>query len=235
MKKFNQKILTGTFTFFIVLLLSISIILANNVKNEDKEIDEEKIYYQIKYIDNEIIYMSNFLNINETQIDWKQLQENINNLYNYWNSAILDFNNLNVEKMHLTDFGKKLDNLALSIKYKNKKDSLINLIEIYKKIIIYLDNLNYENYKSVLITKYNLLLASSILETENWTLIHEYILRASDNLYKVFNKIDINLYEQYNINQAYVAVKEMENLISIKDIDVFYIKCKIALDKLEIL
>lgn len=233
MKKFNQKIITSIFTFFIVLLLSISIILANNVNNnEDIEIDEEKIYYQIKYFDNQIIYMSNLLNINETQIDWKKLQKYTNSLYNYWNSAILDLNSLDIDKKYLTDFGKNLDSLTISIKYQNPRMSLTNLLEIYNKIIIYTDNLSYENYKRILSTKYNLLLASSNIETGNWTLVHEYILKASENMYKVFNIIDTNSYVQYNINQAYVAVKEMENIIYIKDVDVFQIKCKIALDKL---
>jgi len=234
MKKINEKIITSTFIFFIVLLLSISIILANNLGNKGSiEIDEEKIYYQIKYFDNEIIFMSKLLNINETKINWEELLNHTNNLYNYWNSAILDLNNLDIDKKYLTDFSRDLDELIISIKYMDKKSSLSNLSKLYNKLIIYIDDLNYEDYKNILSTKYNLLLASSIVETGNWTLAHEYLLKASENIYKVFNKIDMSIYEQYNINQAYVAVKETENIINTKDIDVFYIKYWIAISKLE--
>lgn len=234
MKKINQKIITSIFIFFIVLLLSISMILANNVLGEEKvEINEEKIYYQIKYLDREIIYMSRLLNINETQINWEELLNHTNNLYNYWNSAILDLNNLDIDKKHLTNFSKELDEFTISIKYMNKREALVNLSKLYNKLIIYIDDLNYPNYQNILLTKNNLLLASSIIETGNWTLAHEHLVKASDNMYRVFNKIDINSYMQYNINQAYVAVKEMENIINIKDIDIFNIKYNIAIQKLE--
>lgn len=234
MKKINQKIITSIFIFFIVLLLSISIILANNVLGEEKiQINKEKIYYQIKYLDNEIISISRLLNINETKIDWVELLNLTTKLYNSWNSYILDFNNLNIDKKYLTNFSKDLDELTVSIKYMDKRGSLNNLSKLYNKLIIYINDLNYEDYKNILLTKYNLILASSIVETGNWTLAHEYILKASDNIYKVFSKININEYEQYNINQAYVAVKEIENLINIKDIDVFNIKYNIAIQKLE--
>ena len=234
MKKINQKIITSIFVFFIVLLLSISIILANNVGNKENiKINEEKIYYQIKYIDNEIIYMSRLLNINETQIKWEELLNHTNNLYNYWNPVILDFNNLNIDKKYFKNFSKDLDKLTISIKYMDKKEALVNLSDLYNKLTIYIDDLNYQNYQNILSTKYNLLLASSVIETGNWTLAHEYILKASDKMYKVFNNIDINTYTHYNINQAYVAIKEMEELINIKDIDVFNIKYNIAIQKLE--
>jgi len=234
MKQINQKIITSIFIFFIVLLLSISIILANNVLVEEKvEINEEKIYYQIKYLDNEIISMSRLLNINETKINWEEVLNHTSKLYNSWNSYILDFNNLNIDKKYLTNFSKNLDELTISIKYMDKRGALANLSKLCNKLIIYSDDLNYENYRNILLTKYNLILASSVINTGNWTLTHEYILKASDNIYKVFSKIDINQYQQYNINQAYIAVKEMENLINIKDIDVFNIKYNIAIQKLE--
>ena len=229
-----KKITISIFIFFIVLLLSISIILANNVTTKgNTEINKKKIYYQIKYFDNKIINMSVLLNKDETQIEWKKLLNNINYLYYYWNSAILDLNNLDIDRKNLTDFGKDLDNLTLSIKYQDKKASLINLSRLYEKLIIYIDTLDYKDYRSIISTKYNLLLSSSIIETGNWTLAHEYILKASDNIKKLVNSRETNNYSQYNINQAYVAVKEMENLINIKDEYVFNIKYSAAIQKLE--
>lgn len=225
------------FIFLIVLLFSISIILANNSNKEmNFEIDKEKIYYEIKYFDSQIIYMINLLNnidnVNDFYIDWTKLKNQTNNLYVYWNSVILDFNYFDIEKTYLTDFGKDLDNLSIAIKNNDKENTLNNLLQLYKKLIIYSEFLNDNFYHSILIIKYNLIISYSIAEKENWTLTHEYILKASENITNLLNSMENNKYNQYNINQAYVAVKELENLINIKDINVFYIKYKNAMNNI---
>lgn len=234
MKKFNKKILISIFVFFIVLLLSISIIIANNTNNEVSSENKEKIYYEIKYLDNEIIIMYNLINNNSAFIDWQELQINTAKLYNYWNSTILDLNTLSLDKNYLTDFGKILDNLTISIKNKDKQGALTNLAQLYKKLTIYAESLDYDvNYTNILYAKYNLLVAYSIVEKGNWTLTYENIVKSTIYLSNVVNSMENNKYNQYNINQAYVAVKEMENLINIKDLDVFYIKYNIAMQKLQ--
>lgn len=234
MKRINKKILISIFAFFIVLLLSISIIIANNANNEVSIENKEKIYYEIKYLDNEIITMSNLINNNDIYVDWQELQIDTEKLYNYWNSTILDLNNLSLDKNHLTDFGKILDHLTLSIKNKDKQASLDNLVRLYNNLTIYSESLNYDDkYTNILYAKYNLLIAYSIVEKGNWTLTQESIIKSDSYLSDVVNSMDNNKYNQYNINQAYVAVKEMENIINVKDLDVFYIKYNIAMGKLQ--
>lgn len=231
MKKMNKKIIISIFIFFIILLLSISIIMAINTNNEDTNINKEKIYFEIKYIDSEIINMSNLLNLNS---DWQELQSRVQRLYNYWNSTILDFNNLNIDKNYLTDLGKILDNLTVSIKNQDRQSSLNNLIELYNRLIIYNENLNYNvNYNNILLAKYNLLLAYSIAEQGNWTLMYENIIECGNYLSNVVNSMENKQYNQYNINQAYISVKELENLINVKDLDLFYFKYQIAMNKLK--
>ena len=239
MKNFNKKILISVFIFLIVLLLGISIIIANNTSNGVSSEYKEKIYHQIRYLDSTIIDMSNTLNnlnknSSKVYINWEELQTTIEPLYRYWNSIILDLNNLEIENNHLTDFGKILDNINLSIKSKDKQSSLENLTKLYNKLVIYAQNLEYnEAYTNVVCTKYYLLTAYSIAEKGNWTNVHELILNADSYLLNVVNSMESGKYNQYNINQAYVAVKEMENLINVKDLDIFYLKYKIAMEKLE--
>ena len=233
MKKFNKKILISIFVFFIVLLLSISIIIDNNSNNEVSSENKEKLYYEIKYLDNEIIIMSNLIN-NSANIDWQELQTNTKKLYNYWNSTILDLNTLSLDKNYLTNFGKILDNLTVSIKNKDKQASLDNLVRLYNNLTIYFESLNYDDkYTNILYAKYNLLVAYSIVEKENWTLTYESIVRSTNYLSNVVNSMDNNQYNQYNINQTYIAVKELENIINVRDLDVFYIKYNIAMQKLQ--
>jgi len=238
MKKDYKKIIISIFIFLIILLLSISIILANNSSEKMKfEIDKEKIYYEIKYFDSQIIYMINMLNnvdnTNDFYIAWDKLRNQTNNLYVYWNSVILDLNYLDIDKKYLTDFGKDLDNLLIAIKNNDKENTLNNLLQLYKKVIIYSEVLNDELYNTILAIKYNLIISYSIVEKENWTLTHEYIMKASDNITNLLNSMENNKYNQYNINQAYIAIKELENLINIKDTNVFYIKYKNAMNNIK--
>lgn len=231
-----KKVIISIFIFLIILLLSISIIIANNTTSSN--LNKEKIYYQIKYMDNQIIYMSNLLSDKNYSLDdynnWNKLISNVEELYNYWNSTILDLNNLEIDKQYLTDFGKILDNLTVSINSHSEQAILNNLVELYKQLIIYSESLNYDvSYTYILYTKYNLLSAYSIVESGNWTLVHESILKSSNYLSNVVNSIENNKYSQYNINQAYISVKELENIINVKDLDVFYIKFRIAIEKLQ--
>ena len=217
--------------FLIVTLLSISIIIANNTNNGNLDINKEKIYYQIKYLDSEITSMTNILN---GLINWQELQNRTIRLYNYWNSTILDLNRLEIDNTYLTDFGKKLDNLSISIKNQDKQECLNNLLDLYSRLSIYSKVLDYDsNYTNILLCKYNLITAYFIVEKGNWTLTHESITASTSCLSNVVNSMENNRYKQYNINQAYIAVKEMENLINVKDLDIFYMKYNIAIEKLE--
>ena len=240
MKNSNKKIIISIFVFLIILLLSISIIIANNSnKKTSFEIDKEKIYYEIKYFDKQIFSMINLLNNIEQRddfyIDWEELQKQSQILHSYWNSAILDFNYLNIDKSYLTDFGKELDNLSVSINNNDKQNTLNKLLSLYNKLFFYSETLNDFYYNTILAVKNNLINAYGVVETGNWTLTHEYILKASENISNLVNSIENDKYNQYNINQAYIAVKELENLINIKDLSVFYFKYNTAISKLNIL
>ena len=238
MKNCKNKIIILIFVFLIILLLSIPILIANTrASNRNNEIYREKIYYEIKYLEAQIVEMIDLLNNtssnNNFYIDWQELQIETRNIYNYWNSTILDFNNLEIDKKDLTDFGKDLDNLIISTNNNIKEDTIKNLLSMYNKLIIYSTSLNSGNYNNILNTKIQLLRASSTVETGNWTLTHEYILQASTNITNLVNSFGNNEYNQYNINKAYIAIKELENLINIKDLEVFYFKYKNAMENIE--
>lgn len=234
----NKKNIISIFVFLIIFLLIISLILLNNsFKKTNIEIDEEKIYYEIEYFDSQLVYMINLLNnvqqIDNFYINWSELEKNTQILTNYWNSVILDFNYLDIDKNYLTSFGKNLDTLYISIKNKDKDNTLNNIITLYNDLIIYSETLNNYYNNTILNIKYNLLIAYSIVEKNNWTLTNEYIIKASENMVNMLNSIESNQYNQYNINQAYIAIKELENIVNEKNIDLFYLKYNIANQKLE--
>ena len=237
MKIKNKKIIISIFVFVIISLLSITVIIANNTRKENFEIDTEKILYEIKYMDSKILYMTYLLNNIENKInfyiEWSKLEDETIFLYNYWNSVILDLNYLEIDKKHLRGFSEKLDNLSISIKNKDKHSTFKYLLEMYNKLLIYSEVLKYEKYTFILKSKYNLLCAYVTADTGNWTIVHEYILEASDLFLNIVNSMETSKYSQHNINQIYIRIKELENIINIKDLNLFYFKYKNVIDKLE--
>lgn len=234
MKKSIKKNIFFIIVFIIIIITIISIIIIKNKNKSKIYTDNEKVYYEMKYLDSEIINMTNNLYYKNAIINWSELESRIEKIYNYWNSTILDLNNFNINKKALTDFGKILDNTTISIKNRDKKSTLGNLTKLYYQLTIYYTDLNIDiNYINIVNAKYNLLYAYSIVENGNWTLTYEYILKSDENLFKTVNSINNSQSNQYNINQAYIAIKELENIINVKDIDIFYIKYNIAMNKLQ--
>ena len=238
MKKINKRIIISIFVFLIILLLSISIIIAKNSSNKTNfEIDTEKVYYEIKYIDSQLVSMLHLLNNIDSNtnfyINWEELNNQTQSLYRYWNSVILDFNYLDIDKNTLTKFGQDLDQLSIAIS--NQDEDIVGnkLIELYQNLTIYSQTLNNDKYNILLVTKYNLLNSLAIAEKENWTLIYEYIQTASNNISNLVNQMDNNKYIQHNINQAYISIKELENIINSKDLKVYYFKYKMVMNNIE--
>ena len=238
MKKINKRIIISIFVFLIILLLSISIIIKKNSSNKiNSETDREKVYYEIKYIDSQLISMLHLLYNIDTDINfyinWEELNNQTQSLYRYWNSVILDFNYLDIDKNALTKFGQDLDQLSIAISNQDKYIASNKLLELYQKLTIYSHALNNNKYNILLVTKYNLLNSLAIAEKENWTLIYEYIQTASNNISNLVNQMDNNKYIQHNINQAYISIKELENIINSKDLKVYYFKYKMVMNNIE--
>ena len=237
-----KKILITTFVLFVIILIVVCafvIVQANTSKETEK--NKEKAYYEIKYLDSKIIYIANlFNNLNDEayssyqETKWEYLLKNTETVYQYWSNTILDLNYFSIDKNDLTEFGKILDNFVVSIKNKDKQAGLNNLVQLYNKLLIYIQSLSYnKNDLIIMQAKYHLLVAYSIAENENWTLIFEHILQSDENLLKLINLSNNDRFNKYNIYQAYIVVKELENIINVQDIDVFYLKYKIAMQKLE--
>lgn len=235
MKILNKSKILIIFIFFIIVIIALILILIGKNNNKDKyEIDDEKIYYEINYLDNELVEISNLLNSSSLNIKWNDLSNKVNILYNYWNSTILDFNELAIDNTILTNFGKDLDNLNLSINNKDKQSCFANLLELYSKVNIYYEKSSYnQEYIGVINAKYYILKACSIVDTNNWTLVYDNILEADKSLLNTINTINKNEYVQYNLNQAYVSIKELENIINIKNVDIFYLKYNIVMSKIK--
>ena len=131
MNKKNVKIII-ILVIFIILFVIITLFLIKK-DNPQKNTNNEKIYYEIKFLEDSIFEMSSTISNSE---DWQNLQVQAIVLYNFWDSCILDLNSLNIEKKYLTDFGNMLDNLFVTIQNKDRLAVMNSLSNLYKQVLL---------------------------------------------------------------------------------------------------
>lgn len=240
----NKKVLVISIITAIVFIIGsiITLVLANNGSNEN--INIEKINSQILYLDGTIINIANTLNnitLNDnssilnrdTNINWNNVESEISKLYSNWNNIIIELNSVNIPNNSLISFGKILDNVTISVKNKDKMATLSRLSDLYRLLITYTDSYSTsQELKNNIATKYYLLKAYSLIDSNNWTLINENIVKAEQAYYNNISSIE-DLNSQLNKNKTYVSIKELENISTTKDKDLFYLKYKLILENIK--
>ena len=137
----------------------------------------------------------------------------------------------NIEKSTINDFGQSLNSSLIAINNLNNQDIQQSLINLYERLInIYEQEENDANYKDIIITKYNLMNSYILVKRGNWIEADKFIKKAVEAITQIFNESDED--NLYNINLAYISIKELENVIAMQNYEIFYIKYKIALENL---
>ena len=71
--------------------------------------------------------------------------------------------------------------------------------------------------------------AYTVVNSKNWNEVTAQLNNAENSYLNVLNS---NTTEDYNINKGYILLKELQNSVSEKDEDIFYIKYKNLIEKL---
>lgn len=171
----------------------------------------------------------------DTEIDWNQIKNNVENMYSYLYTATLDLYQITKEPQDIVNFNKEFDNLIKTVKEENKEGTLIELSILYDYLPKFMENCTSEEKdKTIIKTKNKIFKAYSILETEDWPSISENVNSAIQEFTKIVT--DINKQEkgnQYNINKAYIMINELQNAVILNDKEVFLIKYKNLLEELQ--
>ena len=176
------------------------------------------------------------LSTDKSDINWDDIKNEIEIINRDWSVVILDLSSLNLDNEEILGFSSALDDCTLSIKNENKADALINVSKLYSYIpkfekAISADK-NTQNIKQV---KANIINAYSFVEQENW-LETEASLKESEILFKeVANDLEYIKDKEYKINKTYVFIKELQNSLSYKDKDLFYVKYKNLIESINTL
>ena len=225
----KKKIAFFSFIILLIILASIlSMVFATNENNTN--LNNEKIDAEIKYLDEKFSNIYKELLIDGLRVDWNKMQEPIKEIYSSWNSIIIDLNNLQIKNLDLINFGKKVDEISIYINEKNTNNVLLSISDLYSLLAIYTNSYNSNvDMKNKINSKYYLIKAYSLTNTDNWVLINENIAKAE----KINLDYITNIYNNYNISRIYVSIKELENSINIKNKEIFKMKLKIVLENLD--
>lgn len=171
----------------------------------------------------------------DSEINWKQIKNDVENIYTSLYSTTLDLYQTSSEQEDVINFNKEYDNLTKAVKDENKDKTLVELSMLYEYLPRFIENCTSEEKEKIIIkTKNNIFKAYSVLDKEEWETISQNVNIAAQEFTKlvtdVSNKEKGN---QYNINKAYVMINELQNAISLKDKEVFLIKYKNLLEELQ--
>lgn len=187
---------------------------------------------------------------NKDKTNWNQIKSEVERVYALLNLVTTDLYQTQTSKEEIQIFNNEFDNFTKSINNENKEESLKELSLLYEYMPEFFENCTEnENKITVIKTKNDIFKAYSILDSQNWDKMQNYVEEASknfENLMQIANSEESkaqNIIEKYNtnkngvnkydINKANIMIDELKNAINMKDKDIFLIKYKNLLEELE--
>lgn len=164
--------------------------------------------------------------IDKENIDWEDINSEVEDLYDSWTTITLDLNSANVSNENILAFSENLDNLLISLNNQDKTNSLICLANLYSLIPKYMsetslnqNEITLENVKSNIVSAY------SLVNTSNWEEIKTFLATAETEYDTFMNtSLDSSEIEQSRINRCYVLLKELIKTANLNNADLFYLK-----------
>ena len=171
---------------------------------------------------------------NNSDINWENLKNEVEILYSAIPSLTIDLYKININKEKITNFNQEYDNLMKAIKEENKQNALDALANLYNYLPDFIENSTDDTNEKILIkTKNNVFKAYSLLDKNDWNAITENVNLANQEFTKILTNSQSSNKNQYIINKAYVQINELQNSTKTKEKEIFLIKYKNLLEKLE--
>ena len=256
----KKAIFIITIFVFVFLLIFGTMYIYSNTKSQDSTDNlNEKADVEIDYLSETIISMmsefyndefasnqDSITNMNQNDIsilantnkktDWNSLKKEVENMYQTWNTVIIDLNSLGIKQENLLKYTTYLGNVTNAIQDKNKKDCMYNLANLYNLIASYTKEYSNDNKRIIIIdTKTNVLYSYALIEEEKWQEMKMYIQKAQSSYSELINgaiQSDVN---PININKSYILINELCKSVDIKNKEVFYINYKNLMDELNLI
>lgn len=180
--------------------------------------DSNKNDYQYRMIENSIL-------AKKTEPNWEDLIYDIEQIYSNWSIVTLDLYKQNINNQKILSFNVDLDNAAKAIKDKNKEQTLILLAKLYSYIPTYFEDFSDDQMQTNLYkVKSNLFNAYSRIEQNNPNEVKKYLQSSEEAMVSMMNNIQNQ--KTYNLNKAYILLKDLQTTVDKNDTNIFYLKYK---------
>ncbi len=172
---------------------------------------------------------------NNQETDWKEISYSVEKIYSTWPTINLDFQKQGISSEIINNFSLSMDGVIQSIKNKDKKNTLINLFNMYINIPKYASNINLDSEKINLYnTKLNILNAYTLVSTDdNWNNAIASITSAKSYFSSIVSAINNNEEKKNSLQKTYVLIEDLERIAQINDKDIFYMGYKNIMQALE--
>ena len=179
---------------------------------------------------------NSILELDTTNIDWKEIKNDIETLNESWGVILIDLSDVNASTDDILNFSSVINDSILSIKDENKKETLSNISKLYSYIPRFETSINGDNsIKNIKQIKSNLINSYALLEENNWAQIDNNIEEAEELFKNIMNDVNYIQGKEYKVNNTYVLLKELQNSLSYKDKKIFYIKYKNVMESINML
>ena len=206
-----------------------------SASSSSKSTEDSKSNNENQNIEKYYIEYNSVLLRDTNTVDWNDLENQAENLYDSWATITLDLNAMNVSSDDILSYNTNLDNLLLSIKDKNKVNSAICLANLYSLVPKYMSETSEDQPKiQIGYIKSDILSAYSLLDTEKWNDITNLLGSAESKLTEFMNGgYNLSSMRQAKVNKAYVLLKELIKSSNEKNKDLFYLKYISLIQELE--
>lgn len=206
-----------------------------SASSSSKSTEDSKSNNENQNIEKYYIEYNSVLLRDTNTVDWNDLENQAENLYDSWVTITLDLNTMNVSRDDILSYNTNLDNLMISIKDKNKVNSAICLANLYRLVPKYMSETSEDQPKiQIGYIKSDILSAYSLLDTEKWNDITNLLGSAESKLTEFMNGgYNLSSMRQAKVNKAYVLLKELIKSSNEKNKDLFYLKYISLIQELE--
>ena len=172
----------------------------------------------------------------ENDVNWNTIKKEVEIINETWNIIILDLTSLKVNNNDILNCSTIINDIILSAKSENKKETLANTAKLYSFIPKLEQEIDQnETKQSIKQVKAYLINAYSLLETDNWNEIEKIMANAEVTFKNVINDIEYTKNKEYKVNKTYILLKELQNSLSYKDKKLFLIKYKNLMESMNTL
>lgn len=197
---------------------------SNSESNSSAKDEKSNSESQENTINNSQMITNSLLNKNNSEVNWTDLNSQLQEIYSSWPTIMMDLTILNVNKDNLLKFNSKLDEIVKHFENKDSKKALISLSELYDLVNIYIkDFSNDENQKAVFDVRARILSAYAYTESEDWAKVSENITKAKEHFATIANDQVNNINRIDVINKSYILINELEQDSKEKSIKTFLV------------